>query len=81
MTEAPKTKKAVKPAVDISPESVREAKRTYSQQEFLERYNALCAETGWQLAATATPGLKPLNDLGGYIIVTQVQFSVTPVQK
>jgi hypothetical protein len=42
----------------------------YTQQEFVDGYNALCKKTGWMITAQA--GLRPMNDLGGSLIVTQL---------
>ena len=66
----PQEKKA-----DFDPKSVEEAKKEavkkkYTEQEFQALYNALCEQTGWTHAAR--PGLKPMRDLGGALIVCEM---------
>ena len=45
-------------------------KHAPTQQEFADAYLALCKQTGWQIAGHAA--LKPMNDLGGYMITVQL---------
>jgi len=49
----------------------------YTPQEFQEEYLKLCKKMGYQLIGQA--GLKPMNDLGGYITV--VQLAIVPYQE
>ena len=60
---------------EMIPNQPQPAKPT--QQDFAAEYLALCKRTGWQLIGQA--GLKPLNDLGGYITV--VQLAIAPYQE
>ena len=54
------------------PASMMAAKPT--QQDFATAYQALCKKMGFQIVGQA--GLKPMNDLGGYITV--VQLAIAP---
>ena len=45
-----------------------------TQQDFATAYQALCKKMGFQIVGQA--GLKPLNDLGGYLTV--VQLAIAP---
>lgn len=55
----------------LDPASVEKAKvKKYTQQEFIDMYNALCKQTGWQVMGQ--PALKAMNDLGGCLIVAQL---------
>jgi hypothetical protein len=71
-----------KKITSLDPASVAKAKeKKYTQQEFVEMYNSLCRQTGWQIAGQ--PSLKPMNDLGGCLIVAQlgvVQYIEPPKQ-
>lgn len=61
--------------VKLDPQSVQAAKEEASrpkQEDFIREYNALCKRMGWQLAAQ--PALKPMNDLGGSIIIVQLMI-------
>ena len=44
-----------------------------TQQEFATAYQALCKKMGFQIVGQA--GLKPMNDLGGYITVLQLAIA------
>jgi hypothetical protein len=53
-----------------------------TQQEFVEAYQALCKRMGWQIGGQSV--LRPMNDLGGSIIVAQlgiVPFVEQPPQQ
>ena len=52
----------------------KEEKKVFTPEEFGQMYLALCKQTGFQISGVA--GLKPMNDLGGYLTV--VQLNVIP---
>jgi hypothetical protein len=52
------------------------AEKKYTQQQFIDAYQELCKKTGWQIVGQ--PGLKPMQDLGGALIV--VQLAVIPFE-
>ena len=63
--------------IKLTPESVEKAKeemkkKVYTLQEFGDMYLSLCKQTGWQISGEA--GLKPMNDLGGYLINVQLKI-------
>jgi hypothetical protein len=45
-----------------------------TEKQFIEKYVALCKEAGWQISGQ--PALKPINDLGGSLVI--VQLGVIP---
>ena len=55
------------PAPEVTP-------KKYSQQEFVDMYLALCKQTEWQISGQ--PALRPMNDLGGSMVI--VQLAVVP---
>jgi len=57
--------------------SESEPKQPHSQEEFAAAYIALCLEMGWTHAAQ--PKLKPMSDLGGFLIA--VEFVLVPYQE
>ena len=70
-TEAPKIielePKSVEKAVGVS---IEEMQATSKKQMFVDGYKMLCRETGLQISGE--PFMKPMNDLGGYIISVQL---------
>lgn len=63
--------KGIKPEEMIPPATPI---RKYTPQEFSAEYGALCKRMGFQIVGQA--GLKPMNDLGGYMTV--VQLAIVP---
>ena len=65
----------VTPINKVEPDSIEKvmnAPKVYTQQEFGDMYLSLCKQTKWQISGEA--GLKPMNDLGGYLIGIQLKI-------